>query len=55
MSISYKPDSYSTVSPYLIVRDASSAIAFLKDVFGASEIRRVADPMGRDYARRSSN
>jgi uncharacterized glyoxalase superfamily protein PhnB len=43
----YKPDSYTTVSPYLIVNGAASTIAFLTRVFGAAELRRFADDDGR--------
>lgn len=45
--MSYKPDSYSTVSPYLIVDGASGTIDFLKKVFGAAELRRFPDDSGR--------
>ena len=44
---SYKPDSYSSVSPYLIVDGASGTIAFLERVFGAVELRRFPDASGR--------
>ena len=44
---SYKPDGYTSVSPYLIVDGASATIDFLQRVFGADEIRRFADPAGR--------
>ena len=43
----YKPDKYSTVSPYLIVDGASSTIDFLETVFGAEELRRFSDDGGR--------
>ena len=42
----FKPDHYSTVSPYLIVNGASQNIAFLTTVFEAVEIRRFADADG---------
>ena len=45
--MSYKPESYSTVSPYLIVDGASGTIDFLKHVFDAVELRRFADDSGR--------
>ena len=45
--MTFKPENYSTVSPYLIVTDADSTIRFLQTVFGASEIRRFADDSGR--------
>ena len=44
---SYKPDRYSSVSPYLIVDGASGTIAFLERVFGAVELRRFPDASGR--------
>ncbi|MEZ4769861.1 MAG: VOC family protein [Caldilineales bacterium] len=44
--MSYKPESYSTVSPYLIVADAAAAIAFLRRVFDAAELRRFPGPDG---------
>lgn len=47
MTTSYKPADYSTVSPYLIVAGASATIDFLKQVFGATELRRFPDPSGR--------
>jgi len=43
---SYKPDGYTSVSPYLIVDGASATIDFLRRVFAADEIRRFADPAG---------
>ena len=43
----YKPDSYPSVSPYLIVTNASATIDFLTAAFGAVEIRRFAGPDGR--------
>jgi PhnB protein len=36
-----------TAIPYLIVRDASSAIEFYKNAFGATEFVRLADPQGK--------
>jgi len=47
MNASYKPDGYSSVSPYLIVKGASGTIDFLKKVFGAVELRRFFDATGR--------
>lgn len=40
MHTSHKPDGYTTVSPYLIVSGAAGTIDFLKQVFGATELRR---------------
>lgn len=47
MPATYKPQSYSTVSPYLIVDGAAQTIEFLTRVFGAVELRRFPDPSGR--------
>jgi PhnB protein len=47
MSTSYKPNNYSTVSPYRIVDGASATIDFLKCVFGAVELRRFPDAAGK--------
>lgn len=47
MSRSYKPDGYSTVSPYLIVDGASRTIEFLVRVFDAVELRRFPDQAGK--------
>ena len=43
----YKPVSYGTVSPYLIVSDANATIEFLKDVFGGVELRRTPNESGK--------
>ena len=43
----YKPDDYSSVSPYLIVNGAEATIEFLKEVFDATELRRYPDPYGK--------
>jgi PhnB protein len=45
--MSYKPDDYSTVSPYLIVDGAAATIDFLTRVFGAVELRRFPDAAGK--------
>lgn len=45
--MSYKPDNYTTVSPYLIVDGASGTIDFLKRVFGAVELRRFPSDDGK--------
>ncbi|NUO80916.1 VOC family protein [candidate division KSB1 bacterium] len=47
MSTSYKPEAYTTVSPYLIVNGARGTIDFLKRVFGAVELRRFPDAAGK--------
>jgi uncharacterized glyoxalase superfamily protein PhnB len=47
MSVPYKPANYSTASPYLIVDGASRTIEFLRQVFGAVELRRFPDEDGK--------
>jgi PhnB protein len=44
---SYKPHTYTTVSPYLIVDGASETIEFLTNVFGATELRRENNATGK--------
>ncbi len=41
------PAGYHAVTPYLVCRDASGAIAFYKRAFGAKEKFRMAGPDGR--------
>lgn len=43
----HKPDSYNSVSPYLIVNGAHGTIEFLKTVLGATELRRYPSPDGK--------
>ena len=45
-SQNWKPEAYSSVSPYLVVSDARKVIAFAKTVFGATELRRYDMPDG---------
>ena len=47
MPLSYKPQGYNSVSPYLIVAGASRTIDFLVQVFDAVEIRRFLGPNGQ--------
>ena len=47
MGSSYKPQGYSTVSPYLIVDGASRTIDFLVRTFDAVELRRFPDATGK--------
>jgi len=44
---SYKPRDYTTASPYLIVAGAGGTIEFLKEAFGATELRRYPDSNGQ--------
>jgi len=46
MSITWKPDGYSSISPYLVVPGAGRVIEFLKQAFGATELRRFDMPDG---------
>jgi PhnB protein len=41
------PDGYHSVTPYLILRSASEAIAFYKRALGAAEVMRLNDPTGK--------
>lgn len=41
------PDGYHTLTPHLVVKNASKAIEFYKKAFGAEEIRRVPGPDGK--------
>src|ERR1041385_5149269 len=41
------PEGYHHVTPYLIIKGAAAAMDFYKDVFGATEIMRMAQPDGR--------
>jgi PhnB protein len=41
------PDGYHTVTPYLIVRNASEAIAFYQRALGAKELYRMDMPGGK--------
>jgi PhnB protein len=41
------PDEYRTATPYIIVNDATTAIAFYKRAFGATELVRLADGTGK--------
>jgi PhnB protein len=46
-SVSFIPDGYHNVTPYLHVRNAAGAIDFYKSVFGATEIMRMPGSDGR--------
>ena len=46
MAVPYKPEGYTSVSPYLIVDGAERTIRFLEQAFGARELRRFAAPDG---------
>ncbi|MBT8201828.1 MAG: VOC family protein [Acidimicrobiia bacterium] len=44
--MAFKPDGYTSVSPYLIVKGAEATIAFLHEVFGAEPLRRFPSDDG---------
>lgn len=46
MTAQWKPEGYSTVSPYLVVDGAARVIEFLREVFGATPARRYENPDG---------
>ena len=41
------PDGYHSVTPYLIIKGAAAAIDYYKNVFGATELFRMAGPDGK--------
>jgi len=41
------PDGYTSVTPYLVIKDAAKAIEFYKKAFGAKEIGRLTTPDGK--------
>ncbi|GAC1433447.1 MAG: Dot/Icm type IV secretion system effector PhnB [Terriglobales bacterium] len=45
--VNHVPTGYTTVTPYLIIKGAASAIEFYKTVFGATEVMRMPQPDGR--------
>jgi PhnB protein len=46
MSVHYKPHGYRAVSPYLVVENIPTVLAFLKTVFGAQEREQLRLPDG---------
>ncbi|HUB72704.1 MAG TPA: VOC family protein [Solirubrobacteraceae bacterium] len=47
MAVKAIPDGYHSVTSYLMVEGAADAIAFYRDVFGATELFRMPDGKGR--------
>lgn len=43
---SFKPDGYTSVTPWIIGQDTAGLMAFLKRAFGAVEVSRLADDKG---------
>jgi len=44
--VSYIPEGYNTVTPYLIIKGAAKAIDYYKNVFGAKVVVRMDGPDG---------
>jgi len=44
--VNYIPKGYHTVTPYLVIKGAAKAIEYYKNVFGATELVRMASPDG---------
>lgn len=47
MTVSFKPEGYTSLAPYLVVDGAERTIVFLEKVFGARRLRRHDMPDGR--------
>ena len=47
MSISWKPETYNSVSVYIVADNAQRVIDFLKKAFDAAELRRFDNPDGK--------
>ena len=47
MAVKPIPDGYHSVTPYLIMNDATAALEFYKKAFGAVELMRMPAPGGR--------
>jgi PhnB protein len=52
MSAPSKPAGYTSLSPYLVVHGAQKVIDFLKQTFGATELRRYDNPTEPSCTRR---
>ncbi|MGC1272923.1 MAG: VOC family protein [Planctomycetaceae bacterium] len=46
MAVQAKPEGYHSVTPYLICKDAASALEFYKTALGATELMRMPGPDG---------
>jgi PhnB protein len=47
MAVKAIPDGYHSVTPYLIISEATEAIAFYQKAFGATELLRIGAPGGK--------
>src|SRR5262249_29509838 len=45
--VSYRPEGYPTLTPYLIVNDGAAAVEFYEIAFGATVRERITTPEGR--------
>ena len=45
--VHYIPKGYNSITPYLVIKGAAKAIEYYKNVFGATEVMRMAGPDGR--------
>ncbi|MGA2422757.1 MAG: VOC family protein [Terriglobales bacterium] len=45
--VHYIPKGYNSITPYLIIKGAAKAIDYYKNIFGATEVVRMAGPDGR--------
>lgn len=45
--MTFKPEGYTTVSPYLVVSDAKATMRFLEAVLAGQVLRSFQDPTGR--------
>jgi PhnB protein len=46
-NVSYIPQGYSSITPYLVIKGADRAIAYYKKVFGAEVLLRMDGPDGK--------
>ena len=46
----FRPDGFSTVSPYIFAQQPERLIAFLKEAFSANELNRTVNPGNGDIA-----
>jgi PhnB protein len=46
MAVKFQPDSFHTVTPFLVIKDAAGVMDFAKKVFDAVEVERMSMPDG---------
>ncbi len=47
MAVNHIPDGYHSITPYLILSDATRGLEFYQKAFGAVEVLRLCDPTGK--------